>query len=176
MEPLNISRPQRDLLDALKNSIVAIDKEKAQEEAQKIIEGKIDTRIALEYSIAESAKIIGDKFDRGEYYLPHLVMAGDLMEEVSAILEKNISAEQIEKKKIIVIRWRKYLPMAWGRMRTKTPAATGIRSLAAYPRRGWCRTHRSSDMTYFQTSTYQGMRQRSSTCSKQTDIRTTRAN
>ena len=36
-------------------------------------------------------------------FLPHLVMAGDLMEEVGAILEKNIPSGQIQKEKDVMI-------------------------------------------------------------------------
>jgi len=99
----NLLQEQKDLLDSLKDTIVAIDEEKAKEVAESVVSGKIDPGIAIKYSIAEAAVKIGEKFDTGEYFLPHLVMAGDLMGVVSAILEKNISAEKIEQKKIIVI-------------------------------------------------------------------------
>lgn len=103
MEILNLSQERKDLLDSLKDAIVVLDEEKAKEVAENIINEKINPTLAIKYSIANAAIKVGEKFDSGEYYLPHLVMAGDLMEAVSAILEKNISAEQIEQKKVIVI-------------------------------------------------------------------------
>lgn len=99
----NLPQVQKGLLDSLRDAIVAIDEEKAKEVAEHIINEKIDPGIAIKYSIANAAFEIGKKFDTGEYFLPHLVMAGDLMEAVGAILEKNIPAEQIERKKVIVI-------------------------------------------------------------------------
>lgn len=98
-----ISREQKELLDSLREAIVNIDGEKAKEMAEKIPEKGIDPRIAIKYAIAEAAEIIGSKFDCGDLFLPHLVMAGDIMDEVGAMLEKNMPAEQIEKKKIVVI-------------------------------------------------------------------------
>ena len=103
MEISDLPLEQKKLLDSLKEAIIAIDEEKAKATAENIINKKIDPSIAIKYSIANAAIKVGEKFDSGEYYLPHLVMAGDLMEAVSAILEKNISAEQIERKKVIVV-------------------------------------------------------------------------
>lgn len=103
MEISDLSQEHKDLLDSLKDAIVVLDEEKAKEVAENIINEKINPTLAIKYSIANAAIKVGEKFDSGEYYLPHLVMAGDLMEAVSAILEKNISAEQIERKKVIVI-------------------------------------------------------------------------
>lgn len=103
MELSNLSEDQKDLLDALKKAVVAIDEKNATDITQKIITSGIDPNLALKYSIAEGAVDVGAKFDTGEYFLPHLVMAGDLIEAVGKILEKNIPTEQIETKKVIVI-------------------------------------------------------------------------
>jgi dimethylamine corrinoid protein len=103
MDISKISQDQKDLMDSLRDAIVEIEVDKAKAIAKKIVEKKIDPRIAIKYSIAEAADIVGKKFDCGEMFLPHLVMAGDLMEEVAAILEKNIPSEQREKKKVIVV-------------------------------------------------------------------------
>ena len=103
MEISNLSPEQKGLLDAFRDAIVAIDEDKAKEIAESIIDKKIDPSTAIKYSIADAAIKVGEKFDSGEYFLPHLVMAGDLMEAVGAILEKNIPAEKIERKKVIVI-------------------------------------------------------------------------
>ena len=63
----------------------------------------IDPRKAINYSIKEAAETVGQKFDCGDLFLAHLVMVGDLMDEVSAILEKNIPSDQLVKKRVIVI-------------------------------------------------------------------------
>ena len=103
MEISDLSQEHKSLLDAFRDAIVAIDEDKAKEIAENIINEKIDPSTAIKYSIADAAIKVGEKFDSGEYFLPHLVMAGDLMEAVGAILEKNIPAEKIERKKVIVI-------------------------------------------------------------------------
>jgi len=103
VEISNLSPREKGLLDSLRDAIVAIDEDEAKEIAESIINEKIDPSTAIKYSIADAAIKVGEKFDSGEYFLPHLVMAGDLMEAVGAILEKNIPAEKIERKKVIVI-------------------------------------------------------------------------
>ena len=103
MQITDLSPEEKGLLDTLRDAIVAIDEDRAKGIAENIISQKIDPTIAIRYSIADAAIKVGEKFDSGEYFLPHLVMAGDLMDVVGAILEKNIPAEEIERKKTIVI-------------------------------------------------------------------------
>jgi len=103
MDLSSIAQEQKELLESLKAAIVDIDGERAKEAAQKIIAKGIDPRMAINYSIKEAAEIVGQKFDCGDIFLAHLVMVGDLMDEVSAVLEKNIPEGQLVKKRIIVI-------------------------------------------------------------------------
>jgi methylmalonyl-CoA mutase cobalamin-binding domain/chain len=103
MEISKLPQEQQDLLKSLKKAIVAIDEDTAKKVAQDIVGNDIDPKIAIKYAIADGAIAVGDKFDTGEYFLPHLVMAGDLMDEVGKILEKNIPAGELEKKRLVVI-------------------------------------------------------------------------
>jgi dimethylamine corrinoid protein len=103
MEISKLPQEQQDLLKSLKKAIVAIDEDTAKTIAQDIVSKDIDPKVAIKYAIADGAIAVGDKFDTGEYFLPHLVMAGDLMDEVGKILEKNIPAGQLEKKRLVVI-------------------------------------------------------------------------
>lgn len=103
MELSNLSQEEKQLLASLGNAIVAIDEEKAKKIAEDIVNEGIDPNIAIKHCIADAAIKVGEKFDSGEYFLPHLVMAGDLMDEVGAILGRNIPLERIEAKKVIVI-------------------------------------------------------------------------
>ncbi len=103
MEVADLTWKQQELLNALKEAIVAIDEAKAKQVAEDIIAAGIDANLAIKSCIATAAIEVGQKFDDGDYFLPHLVMAGDVMDMVGAILEKNIPVEQIVKKKVIVI-------------------------------------------------------------------------
>jgi len=103
MDIKGIRTEDRALLDVLKSAIVALEEGEALGAAEKVVAAGIDAKLALRYAIAEAAAIVGAKFDCGEYFLPQLVISGDLMDAVSKILEKNIPQADVEKKKIIVI-------------------------------------------------------------------------
>lgn len=103
MYHFDIPEKHKNVLDALKDALVDIDNDEAKQKAQTVLDLEIDPRVAIRYSISSAAKILGEKFDTGEYFLPHLVMSGDLMEEVTEILEKGIPAEEVERKKTILI-------------------------------------------------------------------------
>jgi corrinoid protein of di/trimethylamine methyltransferase len=97
------SPEEQALLDSLKEAIIALDDDKAAAIAEKVVESGIDPKMAIRYAIADAAIVLGEKFDAGEYFLPHLVMSGDLMDVVTKILEKNIPQSETDKKKVIVI-------------------------------------------------------------------------
>jgi corrinoid protein of di/trimethylamine methyltransferase len=103
MDLSNLSSNHKEFLDLLKQTITEINEDKAVEMAHRIIDEQIDPWLAIKYSIAEAAKIVGEKFECGDYFLPHLVMAGDLIEKLIAILEKGIPSDKLEKKRVIVI-------------------------------------------------------------------------
>ena len=103
MEITDLSQEQQELLNSLKDAIVAIDEQKAKQITDDVVAAKIDPNLAIRICIGTAAVEVGQKFDNGDYFLPHLVMAGDVMDIVVAILEEYIPVEQIVKKKIIVI-------------------------------------------------------------------------
>ena len=94
---------ERTLLDSLKQAIIDLDEEKAVAAADKVVTSGIDPKLAIRYAIADAALLVGEKFDSGEYFLPQLVMSGDLMDVITKILEKNIPQADTEKKKLILI-------------------------------------------------------------------------
>ena len=103
MSNIEIPTEYKEILDDLKQAIMDIDEDRAVEIAEKIASQGIDPNLAIRYSIAQGAIGVGEKFDLGEIFLPHLVMAGDLMDQVSKILERNIKASEVTRKKIIVL-------------------------------------------------------------------------
>ena len=103
MDLTQISPAHKTLLDALQKAIVEIDEKNATLIAENVISEGLDPQLAIKYAISGGALIVGEKFDSGEYFLPHLVMVGDLMEAIGEILEKNLTVDQTIKKRIVVI-------------------------------------------------------------------------
>jgi methanogenic corrinoid protein MtbC1 len=75
------------LLGELKTAILDYAEDRADALAERIIKVGIDPLRVMNHTIAEAARELGDRFERGEIFLPHLVMAGDVMARVSGRLE-----------------------------------------------------------------------------------------
>jgi len=103
MDAKKLSEKERTLLDALKSAIIELNEEDAVAAAEKVVAAGVDPSVAIRYAIADAAIVVGEKFDSGEYYLPQLVISGDLMDTVSKVLEKNISKADAQKKKLIIV-------------------------------------------------------------------------
>ncbi len=103
MDAKKLSEKERTLLDALKSAIIDLNEEDAVAAAEKVLAAGVDPSVAIRYAIADAAIVVGEKFDSGEYYLPQLVISGDLMDTVSKVLEKNISKADAQRKKIIIV-------------------------------------------------------------------------
>jgi len=103
MEKNQFSPEEKALLDSLKDAIIALDEGRATAVAEQVVQSGIDPKLAIRYTITDAALVLGEKFDAGEYFLPHLVISGDLMDAVTKILERNIPQSETDKKKVIVI-------------------------------------------------------------------------
>jgi corrinoid protein of di/trimethylamine methyltransferase len=82
------------ILRELEQAVENCDVEAAKEAAKKALEAGIDPMVAIEEGAAKGVRKVGEKFHKGEVFLPHLVLAGDAMTEVVKILEKAIPKEK----------------------------------------------------------------------------------
>jgi methanogenic corrinoid protein MtbC1 len=89
------SQEKEQLLTDLKKAILDYAEDQAEELTRRIIEAKIDPLRVMNQTIAEAARELGDKFEGGDIFLPHLVMAGDVMAKVSELLESTLEAGSI---------------------------------------------------------------------------------
>lgn len=93
----------REALDNLKNAILNYDAEEAKKAAQAIVDKGIDAKAAISEGVLGASATLHERFERGECFIPHLVMAGDAMEAAGQILESAIPKEEITAKKVVVI-------------------------------------------------------------------------
>lgn len=89
-------------LESLRKAIIEYDTDAAVSAAEQVVANGIDPMKAIDV-IKESSGVIADKFDSGEYFLPHLVMAGEAMTAASDVLEKALPQESLGAKKVVVI-------------------------------------------------------------------------
>jgi corrinoid protein of di/trimethylamine methyltransferase len=97
------SEKEKKALETLSQAILEYDSEAAKKAATAIIDAKIDPMAAIKEAIGHTANILHEKFERGECFLPHLVMAGDAMLAASAVLESAMPKDSAITKKVVVI-------------------------------------------------------------------------
>lgn len=84
------------LIERLKESIIAYDEDEARRAAEEIVETGIDPLKAIEKGISTAAKVVSDKFETEEYFLPELMLAGEAMQTASDVLMGSLSKDKRE--------------------------------------------------------------------------------
>ena len=82
------------LIERLKESIIAFDEDEARKVAEEIVAADLDTLKVIQEGISVGAKVVSDKFESEEYYLPELMLAGETMQAASEILMRGMSKEK----------------------------------------------------------------------------------
>lgn len=89
----------KSVAEELREGVLEFDEEKAAEAAQKWLESKIDPYRAITEVLTPAIQEMGERFEKGEAFLPELIMATDAMNAAVKILEKEISKEKLESTK-----------------------------------------------------------------------------
>ncbi|MFX0005097.1 MAG: B12-binding domain-containing protein [Candidatus Hermodarchaeota archaeon] len=79
------------------NAAVNMDIKAAKESTKKAINEGIDPYDFIEAAIAKALKIIGDKFENEEFFLPELFMAAEIVKKAMKILEPHIKGSGNQK-------------------------------------------------------------------------------
>jgi corrinoid protein of di/trimethylamine methyltransferase len=88
-----------DVLEELRQSVISYDEEAAVKAAEKALELKMDPYKVITDCLTPAIQEVGDRFEKGEAFLPELIMATDTMDAAVKILEKEISKEEMEGRK-----------------------------------------------------------------------------
>ncbi len=78
--------------------IVDENEEAAVELAQKYLDEGRDSAEMIEKGLSEGIRKLGDLFDRGEVFLPHLIIASEAMTAAVKVLEQALPPDQVGKK------------------------------------------------------------------------------
>jgi corrinoid protein of di/trimethylamine methyltransferase len=89
----------KSVAEELREGVLEFDEEKAAKAAQKWLESKIDPYRAITEVLTPAIQEMGERFEKGEAFLPELIMATDAMNAAVKILEKEISKEKLESTK-----------------------------------------------------------------------------
>jgi 5-methyltetrahydrofolate--homocysteine methyltransferase len=80
------------MTQALVDAIAEMEDETAVRLANEMIEGGTSPIEILEACKAGMA-IVGDRFEKGEYFVPELILAGEMLRQISDIVKPHLSAE-----------------------------------------------------------------------------------
>jgi len=86
------------LLKALNDGVVNFEEDKVKEAAQKVVEEGLDAYDAVMNGLAAGMEIVGDLYDRHEYFVPELLMASDALYAGLDILKPHITLEDADKR------------------------------------------------------------------------------
>ncbi len=93
------------VIEELRQAVIHYDEEAAEKAAKKALGMKMDPHQAIMEGLTPGIKEVGERFEKGEAFLPELIMAADAMSVAVKILEKEMSKEALEgtKKSRIVL-------------------------------------------------------------------------
>ncbi len=81
-----------------KQYIIDAEQEAVVELAQKYLKDDLEPVEMIEKGLSEGIRKLGDLFDRGEVFLPHLIIASEAMTAAVQVLEQAMPADQVGKK------------------------------------------------------------------------------
>jgi len=87
------------LLSAIKDNLVNLDTDGVVNTVIKALQSNLSP-LDIFKSITEGMTIIGEKFQKGEYFLPELIVAGEIVKEVLKIIEPHLKSEEMKPKKL----------------------------------------------------------------------------
>ncbi|MFQ5712373.1 MAG: corrinoid protein [Candidatus Geothermarchaeales archaeon] len=88
-----------EVLEELKNAVVNFDVEGAVESARKALEMGIDPVKAIEGGLTKGLRIIGERFEKGELFLMHIVAAAEAARRaIDEVLQPEILKRKAERK------------------------------------------------------------------------------
>ena len=94
---------EAELLAAATESIVATDEDQAKALARQAVEMGLDPIKVINEGFSLGMRKVGDLFERGQMFLPEVIIASEAMVASVAILEENLPQEQKDKKAGIAV-------------------------------------------------------------------------
>ena len=87
---------EAEILQNLSDAVLNFDSDAAIDAAKASVEAKISPVKAIEEGLAKGPRMVGDKFEAGELWLPHLVLGADALEAAVKVLEGHMAMEDLE--------------------------------------------------------------------------------
>jgi len=83
---------KEEICEDLFRAVVDLDREKGQRAANELVKEKLDPLEGIGKGLSKGMKVIGEKFEKLEIFLPELLMAADVFNSAMKILGPQVSA------------------------------------------------------------------------------------
>ncbi len=84
---------KEEIFKNLFDAVVKIDEQKGKDAATLLIKENYDPLEGIENGLSKGMKVVGEKFNKFEIYLPELMMAARVFDSAMAILKPHISSD-----------------------------------------------------------------------------------
>jgi corrinoid protein of di/trimethylamine methyltransferase len=91
------------ILHALCESVINGDRQKAKKLSKKALEKGIDAYEAITDGLSKGMDTVGEKYEKGEFFVPELMRAADTMSSALEILEPRIKIEEANNSGVAVV-------------------------------------------------------------------------
>ena len=91
------------LLETIQESIVKVDRDTAFQTVESALDQGMQAIEVIEKGLSPGMQKVGDLFERGELFLPQVMMAADLMTRIVKSLQDKMSPEQNTKNQGVVV-------------------------------------------------------------------------
>ena len=90
-------------IQEIADAVEKLEEDKAAALVNRALKEGIDPQEILQEGIVKGLKVVGDKFEKGEYFLLELQEGGDLAGQLIPLVMEKMSADEIETKGTVVI-------------------------------------------------------------------------
>ena len=92
----------KEKLTDLQKAIIEYDKEKAVKLAKQRLDKGVDPTKVINDELRPALDIVAEKFEKHEYFLPHLILCGETMKAAADVLTSKISKDKFIRGKIVI--------------------------------------------------------------------------
>jgi len=85
---------EREILEDMAKAIMDGDEERARECARKVLQQNLDPLKAVEEGLSKGMAVLGGQFERGEIFLPDLLIAAEAFNAAMEVLKPEIEAQK----------------------------------------------------------------------------------
>jgi corrinoid protein of di/trimethylamine methyltransferase len=81
-----------EILEGLKEAVINFEEDKSKEYAQKALDTGMDPQVAIFDGLAAGMAVVGDLFQKGDYFVPEVLMSADALYAGLDILKPHVEA------------------------------------------------------------------------------------